>query len=125
MSGKKKRDIGGILVVDGVSLRWSVRSEPAWNTSDGDIGLRLSVSKNDEATTRHGTPKVWRELVLQYPFERKQQHASRFPDKPKVDPIHLAHDIQLAMRAGWSPDSRGRPFELVLDAADLAGRERG
>ena len=29
--------------------------------------------------------KAWRELILQFPFE-KQRHASRFPEKPKVTP---------------------------------------
>lgn len=119
MSGKKKRDIGGLITVDGVVMRWSVRSEPAWNTSDGDIGLRLSVMKHDETLTRHGTAKMWRELILQYPFEAKQRHPSRFPDKPKVTPEALTAGIRLAMEAGWSPDSRGRPFELVLEDGDL------
>lgn len=119
MSGKKKRDIGGIITMDGVPLIWSVKSEPAWNTSDGDIGLRLTVMKHDETLTRHGTNKAWRELILQYPFERRQHHASRFPDKPKVTPEMLTAGIRLAMEAGWSPDGRGRPFELVLETGDL------
>ena len=42
--------------------------------------------KHDETLTRHGERKAWRELILQYPFEQKQRHASRFPDKPKVTP---------------------------------------
>lgn len=119
MSGKKRRDIGGQITVDGVPLRWSVKSEPAWNTTDGDIGLRLSIMKHDETLTRHGERKAWRELVLQYPFERKLRHASRFPDKPKVRPEALTAGIRLAMEAGWEPDSRGRPFELILEAGDL------
>ena len=119
MSGRKKRDIGGIIAVDGVPLRWSVKSEPLRRSTDGDIGLRLSIVKHDETLTRHGTLKAWRELILQYPFVRKQHHASRFPDKPRVDPQRLAPAIQLAMEAGWSPDSRGRPFELILEEGDL------
>lgn len=119
MSGKKKRDIGGIVTIDGVALLWSVKSEPAWNTSDGDIGLRLSVMKHDETLTRHGANKVWRELILQFPFERRQHHASRFPDKPKVLPETLVAAIRIAMEAGWEPHSRGRPFELVLEPGDV------
>lgn len=120
MSGRKKRDIGGIIVVDQVPLRWSVKSEPIRRSTDGDIGLRLSIVKHDETLTRHGTLKAWRELVLQYPFEKKQTHASRFPDKPRVDPQRLVPAIQLAMEAGWAPESRGRPFELILEEGDLA-----
>ncbi|HEX4270847.1 MAG TPA: hypothetical protein VHZ32_05650, partial [Rhizomicrobium sp.] len=74
--------------------------------------------------TRHGELKAWRELILQYPFEKKQHHASRFPDKPKVDPVHLVQDIRLAREAGWEPVSRGRAFELILEEDDLADRER-
>jgi hypothetical protein len=77
--------------------------------------------KQDQTLTRHGTPKAWRELILQYPFERKQHHASRFPDKPKVTPEMLTAGVRLAMEAGWSPDSRGRAFELVLEDGDLPG----
>ena len=60
MSGRRKRDIGGIVTVEGVPLAWSVKSEPAWNTSDGDIGLRLTIMKHDETLTRHGERKAWR-----------------------------------------------------------------
>jgi hypothetical protein len=120
MSGRKKRDIGGIIVVEGVPLRWSVKSEPARRTTDGDIGLRLTIVRHDETLTRHGTLKAWRELVLQYPFEKKQSHASRFPDKPKIDPEKLAAAIRLAMEAGWEPHSRGRSFELMLDEGDVS-----
>ena len=118
MSGKK-RNIGGVLTVEGVALRWSVKSEAAWKTTDGNIGLRLSVVRHDETLTRHGTPKAWRELILQFPFE-KQRHASRFPEKRAITPEQLAAGIRLAMEAGWEPHSRGRPFELILEAGDLS-----
>jgi hypothetical protein len=119
MSGRSKRDIGGIVTVDDVPLRWSVKSEPMRYTSGGDIGLRISIVRHDEAKTRHGEPKAWRELILQYPFEKKQQHPSRFPDKPRIDPEGLVRAIRLAIEAGWEPASRGRPFELVLEESDL------
>ena len=69
--GRKKRDIGGTSTVDGVPLHLAVKSEPAWGTTDGDIGLRLSVMKHDETLTRHGARKAWRELILQYPFREE------------------------------------------------------
>ncbi|MDB5739199.1 MAG: hypothetical protein JWP16_239 [Alphaproteobacteria bacterium] len=119
MSTRKKRDIGGIIVVEEQSLRWAIKSEPMWHTTDGDIGMRLTVVKHDETLTRHGTLKAWRELVLQYPFDPKQHHASRFPDRPRVTPEIVAAGVRLALEAGWVPDSRGRPFELVLEESDL------
>jgi hypothetical protein len=118
MTKRTNRKLGGQLTVDGIALIWHVKSEPAWGTTHGDIGLRLSVMKYDEALTRHGERKVWRELVLQFPFG-KQRHASRFPEKPKVTADMLTAGVRLAIEAGWSPDGRGRPFELVLEEADL------
>ncbi|MFO1246901.1 MAG: hypothetical protein U1E93_01480 [Alphaproteobacteria bacterium] len=118
MTKPKTRGIGGQLTVDGVPLIWTIKSEPAWGTSHGDIGLRLSVMKYDERLTRHGERKAWRELILQFPFERPK-HASRFPDKPKVTPEMLIAGVRLAIEAGWSPDGRGRPFELILEDGDL------
>jgi hypothetical protein len=115
----RKRNLSGIIQMDGVPLIWTVKSEPAWKTGDGDIGLRLSIMKHDETLTRHGERKAWRELVLRYPFAHKQRHASRFPEKPKVTPEMLTVGVRLAMEAGWSPDSRGRPFELILEEGDV------
>lgn len=118
MTQPRKRNLSGTIQVDGVPLVWRVKSEPAWGTSHGDIGLRLSIMKQDATLTRHGEPKAWRELILQFPFE-KQRHASRFPDKPKVTPEALAAGVRLAIEAGWSPDGRGRAFELVLEEGDV------
>jgi hypothetical protein len=119
MTKPKKRTLSGLLTVDGIPLVWEVKSEPAWGTSHGDIGLRLSVMKYDETLTRHGERKAWRELILQFPFERKQRHPSRFPEKPRVTSEMLTAGVRLAILAGWSPDARGRPFELVLEESDL------
>ena len=107
----KKRDIGGIIKIGEFPLRWSVKSEPIWKSTDGDIGLRLSV-------VRHGTPKAWRELILQFPFE-KPKHASRFPERPDVTPEKLTAAISIAMEAGWEPHSRGRAMELILEEGDI------
>ena len=58
--------------------------------------------------------KAHRELILEYPFEKRQKHASRFPDRPEIEPEALIADIRLAMEAGWEPLSRGRPFVFAL-----------
>ena len=114
----QKRDIGGVIKIGEEKLRWSVKSEPVWKTTDGDIGLRLSVVRHDETLTRHGTLKAWRELILQFPFE-KPKHATRFPERPKVTPELLAAAINIAIEAGWEPHSRGRAMELILEEGDL------
>jgi hypothetical protein len=122
MTGRKKKNNGGQVTIDEIVLDWHVKSEPQWNTTDGDIGMRLSVSKHDETLTRHGDNKAWRELILEYPFE-PPKHTSRFPDRPKIEPQELTADIRLAMEAGWEPWSRGRAFVLVLDEGDLKARK--
>jgi hypothetical protein len=120
MTKPRKRALGGVVTVDGTQLVWEIKSEPAWGTTDGDIGLRIRVMKYDETLTRRGERKAWRELILQFPFER-QRHPSRFPQKPKVTPEMLTAGVRLAVAAGWSPNGRGRAFELVLDVGDLPG----
>jgi hypothetical protein len=114
---RRKREITGKLVVDGVVLLWEVRSEPQWNTTDGNIGMRLTIQAEGVVTARNPLApknKAHRELILEYPFEKRQKKTSRFPDRPKIEAAALTADIQLAMEAGWEPLSRGRPFVFVL-----------
>ena len=117
MTKRRKREITGKLTVDGVVLCWEVRSEPQFNTTDGDIGMRLTVQAEGVITARNPLVpknKAHRELILEYPFEKRQRKPSRFPDRPKIDPVALTADIRLAMEAGWEPLSRGRPFVFAL-----------
>jgi hypothetical protein len=116
-SPRRNRDITGTLIMDGVVLHWEVRSEPQRNTTNGNIGMRLTVEAEGVVTTRNPLApknKAHRELILEYPFEKRQKKASRFPDRPKIDPAALTADIRLAMEAGWEPLSRGRPFVFAL-----------
>lgn len=116
MTQRRKREITGKLTVAGVVLCWEVRSEPQRN-DDGDVGLRLTVQAEGAVTTRNPLApknKAHRELILEYPFEKRQRKVSRFPDRPKIDPVTLTADIRLAMEAGWEPLSRGRPFIFAL-----------
>jgi hypothetical protein len=117
MTQRRKRDIGGTVTVDGVPMHWEVRSEPQWNTTDGDIGMRLTVQAVGVVTTRNpDVPKnkAHRELILEYAFEKRQKNTSRFPDRPKIEPEALIADIKLAIEAGFEPLSRGRPFVFAL-----------
>ena len=52
------------------------------------------------------TLKAWRELILQYPFQKKQRHPSRFPRQDKsVDP----EDPDLGARIARRNASRLEP----------------
>ena len=117
MTKRRKREITGKLTVDGVVLCWEIRSEPQFKTTDGDIGMRLTIQAEGVVTARNPLVpknKAHRELILEYPFEKRQRKPSRFPDRPKIDPAALTADIRLAMEAGWEPLSRGRPFIFAL-----------
>ena len=100
MTKRRKRELGGSLVVEGYPLRWSLKSEQIWSPTGDHIGLRLSVEREDEAH---------RELVLEYPF----REGARI-ERPDIDRDRLGRDIRRAMDAGWNPKSRGRPFHFVL-----------
>ena len=117
MTKRRKREIHGTVTVDGVPLHWEVRSEPQWNTTDGDIGMRLTIQAEGALTARNPLVpkhKAHRELILEYPFEKRQKKTSRFPDRPKIEPEALIADIRLAIEAGFEPLSRGRAFVYAL-----------
>jgi len=98
MTKRRKRDLSGILTVDGYPLRWTLKSEQIWDPSGDHTGLRLSVERSDEAH---------RELILEYPFREMQGGKM---ERPVVEVERLEGDIRRAMDAGWKPKSRGRPF---------------
>lgn len=103
MTKRRKRELGGSLLVDGYPLRWSLKSEQIWSPAGDHAGLRLSVEREDEAH---------RELVLEYPFREGSRIA-----RPEIDRDRLEADIRRAMEAGWNPKSRGRPFHFQLPPA--------
>ena len=100
MTKRRKRELGGSLLVDGYPLRWSLKSEQIWSPAGDHAGLRLSVEREDEAH---------RELVLEYPFREGSRIA-----RPEIDRDRLEADIRRAMEAGWNPKSRGRPFHFQV-----------
>lgn len=102
MTKRRRRDLGGSLVVENYPLRWTLRSEQIWNASGEHVGLRLSVERADEAH---------RELILEYPF---REMPGGKVERPDVNPDALAGDIRRAMDAGWNPKSRGRPFTFQV-----------
>ena len=102
MTKRRRRDLGGSLVVENYPLRWTLRSEQIWNASGDHVGLRLSVEREDEAH---------RELILEYPF---REMPGGKVERPDVNHEALAHDIRRAIDAGWNPKSRGRPFTFQV-----------
>jgi len=98
---RRKRDLSGLLEIDGWPMRWTLKSEQQWNPKGEHIGLCLSVERTDEAH---------RELVLEYPFVDLGKTG-----RPDIVVERIEADIRQAMAAGYKPKSRGRPFIFVLD----------
>jgi hypothetical protein len=103
MTKRRKRELSGVLEVDGWPLRWTLKSEQIWDPKGDHVGLRLSVERSDESR---------RELILEYPF--REMPGGKI-ERPDPDPHRIADDIRAAIEAGWKPKSRGRPFILMCD----------
>jgi hypothetical protein len=103
MTQRRKRELSGTLEVEGIPLRWTLKSEQLWDSDGNHVGLRLSLERTDQ--TR-------RELILEYPFQELPGGRTARPD---INVHRLADDVRAAMDAGWKPKSRGRPFTLMCD----------
>lgn len=103
MTQRRKRELTGTFEVEGLPLRWTLKSEQIWSSDGNHVGLRLSVERTDE--TR-------RELILEYPFQELSGGRTARPD---VNTHRLADDVRAAIAEGWKPKSRGRPFTLMCD----------
>ena len=103
MTQRRKRELSGTLEVEGLPLRWTLKSEQIWDSDGNHVGLRLSLERTDQ--TR-------RELILEYPFQELPGGRTARPD---INVHRLADDVRAAMDAGWKPKSRGRPFTLMCD----------
>jgi len=104
---RRKRTIGGLIVVDGYTLKWVLISEPQRSTEGGYIGLRISVRSEDEAH---------RELILEYPFPDKRtgNGALQIPERPSFSAKTVEADVRRAMASGWDPLSRGKALVLEV-----------
>lgn len=98
---RRKRTMGGPIIVDHHKLKWSLLSEPQRSTEHGLIGLRITVRSEDD---RH------RELLLEYPFPDKHtgNGAFQIPQRPKFSVKTVESDIRRAIASGWDPLSRGK-----------------
>lgn len=103
MTQRRKRELSGTFEVEGIPLRWTLKSEQIWSGDGNHVGLRLSVERTDE--TR-------RELILEYPFQELSGGRTARPD---INTHRLADDVRAAIAEGWKPKSRGRPFTLMCD----------
>ncbi len=98
---RRKRTMGGLIVLDDLKLKWSLLSEPQRSSEHGLIGLRISVRTDDDSH---------RELIMEYPFPEKHtgNGAYQIPQRPKLSVKTVESDVRRAISAGWEPRSRGK-----------------
>jgi hypothetical protein len=101
-----KRDLAGIVEVDGLKYEWELRREPQWCTVDGWKGMAVSLRQVGER----------REAVLEFPMPRRALNGSRQRQRPQVSAAIVVAGVRAALSAGWEPSSRGKPVLLVVDA---------
>ena len=105
----RKRTAEGKCVIDGHELNWSLLREAQFTTSDGYKGMTFSV--------RAEGGKVFKELLLEYPFPKKKFRFAH-QEKERILPQNIEAGIRLAMAAGWNPVSRGRVFAFQVPAEE-------
>ena len=105
--------LDGVIPVDGMTLSWSLLSEPLWSTDHGYVGLRISVRTEDEAH---------RELILEYPYPKtKGGSALPLPQRPSISTNAIETDVRHAIAAGWDPTSRGKTFVHLVASLPTPG----
>ncbi len=109
MHGQKKRHkrhLAGSFVVSGMTLNWTLLSEPQWTTEHGAKGLCISVQLAGGRA---------RELILQYPFPlRPEGGVPVLPQRPDVSEKEIQVQVFRAMEEGWDPASRGKARVLIV-----------
>jgi len=100
---RAKRSIQAALSINDLSLIWHLHREQQWCTADGWKGLAIHVKMAEGAH---------RELILEYPTVRTQKpgYLRTDPARPTIVPAKVGAQIREAIRAGWDPESRGKPF---------------
>jgi hypothetical protein len=109
MHGQKKRRkrlVDGKIEIGEIVFNWRLVSEPLWSNEHGYKGLCISVQAEGE---------VGRGLILQYPYPtNKLGSPLPLPQRPKFTVRTIEHDVQLAMKDGREPLSRGKALVFCL-----------
>jgi hypothetical protein len=109
---RPKRSIQSEIKIDGFSLVWNLHREQQWCGEDRWKGVAIHVQVAGAAR---------RDLFLEYPpLRTKKDGWSRIdPRQPKIQTKRVESHIREAIKAGWDPSSRGKPF--VYQVSELAG----
>ena len=97
--------LSGIVDVDGVQYEWELRSEPRWSEFEGWRGMTVSLLRKN---TQRGA-------LLEFPAPKRLMKG--LPrGRLQISHAIVARGIRAALRAGWEPESRGKPMVFEVDA---------
>lgn len=99
------------MVVDGVAYRWGIRRSETAAQAAGDTNLTVVVEPIVEGKG------VYCPLIVDTSTPRPEPGAPAF-----VTPAVVEAYIRLALKNGWKPTEKGKPFVLVADEAMVIGR---
>ncbi|MBA3942813.1 MAG: hypothetical protein C0520_16550 [Sphingopyxis sp.] len=102
-----KRNLSGLIAVDGHRYEWAVEREPQWCTGDGWRGMAISLRRAS------GQREAW----LEFPMPSARRSALQ-PQlrRPQVNRRIVENGVRAALAAGWEPGSRGKPVAFDVDA---------
>ena len=98
------KSIESILEVNGDNYIWHVSRQPQWCHEDGWQGVQITVEPQTN-------PK--RLLLVQLPFEVSSRRSTPHKQRPKINKIELSNHIVAAIKTGWEPVSKGKPYKYV------------
>jgi hypothetical protein len=101
-----KRDLSGVVEIDGARYEWQLEREPQWCTADGWRGMTVSLRQIGKQ----------REAVLEFPMPKSPLNGSPYRQRPQIGDAIAANGVRAALAAGWEPTSRGKPVIIIVDA---------
>lgn len=105
----QKRNLSGIVEVDGRRYSWSLQREPQWCDADGWRGMSIALLSGDGG----------REAILEFPMPWSSGRSGRQPQRrrPQVNERIIENGIRSAIARGWEPTSKGKSFVVNVDAS--------
>jgi hypothetical protein len=99
------RGPGGTVEIDGLKYDWELQSEPQLSSTDGWMGMTVSLRQRD----------MPREAVLQFPTPKRLLRGLP-KGRSHINDAIASRGIRAALSAGWNPASRGRAVIFMVDA---------
>jgi len=97
--------LSGTVDVDGLPYEWELRREPQWSESEGWQGMTVALLQKD----------AQRGALLEFPPPKRLMKGLQ-RGRLQINDAIVARGIRAALKAGWEPESRGKPMWCMVDA---------